>query len=629
MFSRFSLARIRASFAIIAAAFALWWPARAAAAVHTVYASGAADHADPNDAGSIAWAFATYGGYQTYELAAGTFNIGSTLEVPAGATLRATSLDGVRIKPNASFVRTESLIRLSDYSTLIDVYADGRSQVRHIVDARDTRSAYIQGCVLRETMEYGTAHVVEAMYSSGLTIERSTLSYAGITPSRQLPTEEQQAHGLSCFHCLDLRVLDSHVNYTRTAGIFITGTLGAEIVGNEIFEISWNTRKSHVDCLPTTSGPRCPIWSSGDGITGYHNDTNPSEVDFTIRSNTIWGFSNQGIHVSGTGMLIADNEIDGRGPYFGHSALFLGDTKEKFPGEECSKSVAIFGNTLHEGDCDDPDHDDSTRDLAFRNYDSRSVSYSAFETGPDTNAQNGSCTGNHADKVLPVSPALYYEFRQGLSIDTTGHTTATANNGATVTIDSELGKVLALDGKDDFMRISNTASVFDVPAFSVLALVKQDVSGAMQIFSKDCSSCNQRSFQFRVSASGELQLIVFTGSTTYATATSPAATIQPGIWYLVVGTYDGATIAVYVASGTIKEESIQRVASTALRGRLNYATNDAFIGRSQTSTPGYFDGRIDDVAFFPRALSAFEIWEVYNYGHMSTPDVVPIDGLGF
>jgi hypothetical protein len=576
-----------------------------------INAGDADDHADDDTPGSIAWYFRRFGEGYTYALRSGIFAISAGIEVPRYATLMALDEHATRIFPTAgSAFPAEKwpMIRLTDYSTLSAIHADGDSMPAMIVDARGTISATISDCTLRESR----GSVVTADLSAGLSIRSSTISYAGIRSNRALPTENGTGHGINCFHCFDFEVKDSAVNYTRTAGIYMAGTLGAVIARNQIFQTSWNMLVSEHATDPAKKG-----WSAGDGITAYHNNSNPYPVSYNIYENRIWLFHNHGIHVSGDGINIHDNYVDGHNDQtaaFGHSAVWVGDHRP-FPGGECSKHITIANNELYRGRSTlSPDW---TREIGMENYQASTYQRSG-NTGWTNYGGSGTSACNLYHTRQSVSPDLYYEFRYGVGVDTMNTRPAETQAGARTLVDERLGRVLDLEGNGDSLRIPDHA-VFNTDKLTVFALVRPDqVNQTMQIFSKDCSSCERRSWQFRVTNDGRLELIVFSSPTVFATASSAPDTIEAGAWSYVAGTYDGATLRIYHAP--LWQTALTEVGTKAFAGPLRSYVSDAYIGRAQLANPGYFLGRIDDVAFFKRALSKVDLELAMQWGHMTMAD---------
>jgi concanavalin A-like lectin/glucanase superfamily protein/Big-like domain-containing protein len=107
-------------------------------------------------------------------------------------------------------------------------------------------------------------------------------------------------------------------------------------------------------------------------------------------------------------------------------------------------------------------------------------------------------------------------------------------------------------------------------------------------------------------ASGRYFLTLNAGSANYLDSTqSPAA----GVWQHVAATYDGATARFYV-------DGVE-VASRAFAGNVG-DSNSWQIGAYGSSASGFFDGVIDEVRIYDRALTRSEI-----EGDMSIP--VPRD----
>lgn len=78
---------------------------------------------------------------------------------------------------------------------------------------------------------------------------------------------------------------------------------------------------------------------------------------------------------------------------------------------------------------------------------------------------------------------------------------------------------------------------------------------------------------------------------------------QEGVWYFLVGTYDGSSLKIYV-DGVLER-------STNINGNLVTSIADLNIGRR---APGnrYFNGEIDELSIFDRALSSEEIEVMMN-----------------
>ena len=97
-------------------------------------------------------------------------------------------------------------------------------------------------------------------------------------------------------------------------------------------------------------------------------------------------------------------------------------------------------------------------------------------------------------------------------------------------------------------------------------------------------------------------VVVAGGGTGVAKWLIPASSVPIGGWHHIVATYDGTTYAMYldgVAAGSTY------VDSNYSDGAVPYA-----IGRGNAS---YFNGSIDDVRIYNRALSSSDVTQLYNY----------------
>jgi len=89
-------------------------------------------------------------------------------------------------------------------------------------------------------------------------------------------------------------------------------------------------------------------------------------------------------------------------------------------------------------------------------------------------------------------------------------------------------------------------------------------------------------------------------------------------WTYVMGTYDGSTMRLYV-------NGVQ-VATAPHTGGIPFSTADLIVG-GQANGSNFFDGIIDEVQIYNRALSAQEILDIYNSsGEPNTPPTVSASG---
>ena len=96
---------------------------------------------------------------------------------------------------------------------------------------------------------------------------------------------------------------------------------------------------------------------------------------------------------------------------------------------------------------------------------------------------------------------------------------------------------------------------------------------------------------------------VYISGAGWATSTSPSA-LSTGTWYHAVGTYDGSNIRLYL-------NGVQAT-STTQTGSLASASGALNIGRDPSNTLKLWNGLIDEVKVYNRAISANEVLDLYN-----------------
>ena len=106
----------------------------------------------------------------------------------------------------------------------------------------------------------------------------------------------------------------------------------------------------------------------------------------------------------------------------------------------------------------------------------------------------------------------------------------------------------------------------------------------------------------RVNGQDRLRFYVTSVGAVQAIATS-TTTVTTGVFYHVVGTYDGAAVKLYV-NGVLEGQ-------TAANFPIDYGTRPVFLGTSGESFDGKLMGVLDEIHIFNRALSASEVQSIF------------------
>ena len=178
----------------------------------------------------------------------------------------------------------------------------------------------------------------------------------------------------------------------------------------------------------------------------------------------------------------------------------------------------------------------------------------------------------------------------------------------------KLGQALTFDGVDDKVSVADSTSLDITSAITMSAWVKFD-SGADDgdsIISKDHTSCVEpyRMYSINLWISGGVKKIrteIAIGGLDKNLATLTA--LSADRWYHVAMTYDGSNIRLYL-DGTLDNSSAQT-------GSIDTSNQPVLIGKHEVGDcTGVWDGLLDDVRVYNRALSADEVRQLYQLGQV-------------
>lgn len=191
--------------------------------------------------------------------------------------------------------------------------------------------------------------------------------------------------------------------------------------------------------------------------------------------------------------------------------------------------------------------------------------------------------------------------------DASPHGNHGVNNGATVVHDGQVGNAFAFDGgpsDGDYVAIADDDSL-GVRSVTISAWVKP---------------ARQKDFEYVVDGQDHNYLLkesdgtekpefgVFVGGGyNRLVATTP---LPIGVWTHVAGTYDQEELRLYIG-GSLDGTSDDP------KGPIDVSSGEARIGRYLREGPGdgyFFDGSIDEVRIYDRALDAGEIRSLASMG---------------
>jgi predicted outer membrane repeat protein len=172
---------------------------------------------------------------------------------------------------------------------------------------------------------------------------------------------------------------------------------------------------------------------------------------------------------------------------------------------------------------------------------------------------------------------------------------------------------LSFDGVDDYVEVPDAPSLDGMDALTITAWIKTDSSGDyMGVVSKYIHSSGDNlddSYCLLLDPSGAVIFQYNPGNIYVIKLSSP--TVADGSWHHIVGVYTGTEGSIYIDGN---EVPLFRDYSDP-GGSLNNTDVQLTIGSSNNNgtLDFFFQGTIDDVRIYDRALSAEEIRQLYRY----------------
>jgi hypothetical protein len=218
---------------------------------------------------------------------------------------------------------------------------------------------------------------------------------------------------------------------------------------------------------------------------------------------------------------------------------------------------------------------------------------------------NAACTPPPADMIS------WYP-GEGNANDIAGSNHGTLLNG-TIFATGKVNQAFSFDGMDDEVQVANQVSL-EPQTLTVDFWFNSTTPGdRAYLLSKGADGCLSASYSINKDGTGGG--LAFDVVINGALVRSPfsAATVFNGNWHFVAGTYDGTTVRLFIDGQEVGT-------GTPATGAITYglsSTNDLFFGTYPESTckaQFHYNGLLDEVELFSRALTLTEIQAIYNAG---------------
>ncbi|WP_084285447.1 LamG-like jellyroll fold domain-containing protein [Solirubrobacter soli] len=196
----------------------------------------------------------------------------------------------------------------------------------------------------------------------------------------------------------------------------------------------------------------------------------------------------------------------------------------------------------------------------------------------------------------PVASYGFEETSGSTATDSSGNGNTGTITGATRVTTGKFGKALSFDGTSDWVRVLDSNSLDLTAGMTIEAWVNPMSAGAYRtVVMKQRPGDLAWALYGSGPSTPSAQLTAGAGDYKRADGSS---VLPQGTWSHLAATYDGATLRLYI-NGVL-------TASSAYSGSLNVSTGDLYIGGNNVWSE-WFDGTIDEVRIYDRALAATEI----------------------
>ena len=202
--------------------------------------------------------------------------------------------------------------------------------------------------------------------------------------------------------------------------------------------------------------------------------------------------------------------------------------------------------------------------------------------------------------------------------DSAGSNPGTVLGGVTLGVPGALsqgGTAARFDGSTGYASIPNNAALNLTGDLTVEAWARPDVLngvGAAVLQKGGSSGYSVWQYRLSVTSGNKWRGTVFVGATAFSVTS--AATPSLTDWTHLAMVRSGSTLTLYVNGAA--------AGSTTVSGATNTSTGILAIGRSGGSATDYFRGSVDEVAVYPRALSASQVQAHRDTG-TTAPPVAP------
>ncbi len=167
------------------------------------------------------------------------------------------------------------------------------------------------------------------------------------------------------------------------------------------------------------------------------------------------------------------------------------------------------------------------------------------------------------------------------------------------------GKSIVLDG-EDYVNLGSSLKLNPSEKMSISTWIYVDEwKDNSPIVERYKPTNGKRAYFMRLENDGKLKFTVYNDDESKSTIMTNENSINPGRWYHIVGTYHSFNGAKLYIDGV-------EVGSDNAVGPIQQVDTDTTIAGVMNSNSKYFEGKIDEVRFYQKILTPFEIKRLFD-----------------
>jgi len=189
------------------------------------------------------------------------------------------------------------------------------------------------------------------------------------------------------------------------------------------------------------------------------------------------------------------------------------------------------------------------------------------------------------------------------------------NNGTdtSITYGTSYGKILQgtlFNGSSSYISIANNANInfLQSSPFTLSVWIKLGATTDQHIIDKQQNVTNEFNYCFIVDGTTQKLAFYVSKQNIAGTGILTNSAVTTGVWYHLVGISDGTNISLYL-------NGVQQGTTTAISfSGATQCLATLYFGKFYNNTE-YFNGDLDEVGIWNRALSSDEVLALYNSGN--------------